>query len=98
MYIQDATYGAVAAFVLGYDIASEGGVLVGFREWLIPRVGVGNNLGWSALVLRLAFPEAVDPSATVGASSEMQRHAIDVLFRLVAEFDDLRRSGRSMPH
>jgi len=91
MYIQDATYRAAAAFVLGYDIASEGGVLVGFREWLIPQVSGGNNLAWSALVLHVAFPEALDPDAIVASSPETERHAIDVLFRLIGEFDDVRK-------
>ena len=90
MYIPDATYEAVAALVLGYDIASEGGVLVGFREWLIPQVGTGNNQGWPALVLHLAFPEA-DRRAPVRLSDEMHKQAIDSLFRIIAEFDDLRR-------
>ena len=51
MYIPNATYEAVAAFVLGYDIACEGGVLVGFREWLIPRVGTPGTT-WAGRNLR----------------------------------------------
>jgi hypothetical protein len=92
MYIRDATYGAVVAFVVGYDVASEGGVLIGFREWLIPRVGAGNNLTWQMLVLQLAFPNAVDPSAAASANTEAEKHAINVLFELIAEFDDSRQA------
>ena len=91
MYIVDATYESVAAFVLGYDIACEGGVLVGFREWLIPRVGTGNNQGWPELALYLAFPEA-DRRVPVRLTAEMQKHAIDSLFRTISEFDDARRN------
>ena len=34
MYVYPETYQAVSALVLGYDLACEGGVLEGFREWL----------------------------------------------------------------
>jgi len=96
MYIQDANYQAVAAFLLGYDTASEGGVLLGFREWLIPRVGGRNNLVWPVLVLYLAFPNAEDPRVEVVSSAATEKHAIDVLFRLVMEFDDLRRKPNGL--
>jgi len=95
MYIPNATYDACVAFVLGYDIASEGGVLIGFREWLIPRVGTGNNQSWSALVLHLAFPEA-DRRAPVRLSAELEKQAIDSLFRIIGEFDDQRRKPEGL--
>ena len=94
MYVREPTYASVSALVIGYDLACEGGVLAGFREWLIPRVDTGNNLAWPELVLRVAFPDAVDPREAVRASSVTERHAIDTLFGLVGEFDDLRsKSG-----
>src|SRR5688572_4551159 len=55
MYIQPETYAVAAAFVLGYDQACEGGVLVGFREWLVVRVGTGPNLNWIGLSCRRRF-------------------------------------------
>ncbi len=87
MYISEPTYGSAAAWVAGYDTAAEGGVLVGFQEWLIPRVGEGSNLCWSALVLHLAFPrsENVYEELTEGGN---QAFAIDFLFRTIAQFDD----------
>lgn len=87
MYVQEETYAVVAAFVLGYDMACEGGVLSGFREWLVMRVGSGANLGWSALVLDCAFPDSKPPEAALSASPTSQRHAIDTLFALLAEFE-----------
>jgi hypothetical protein len=90
MYFMDESYGAAAAFVMGYDLACEGGVCTGFREWLVMRVGRGANLGWEALVLFAAFPSSNNPHAAVLASAETQRHAIDVLFSLLAEYDDVR--------
>ena len=90
MYVPGERYWEVAALVLGYDLACEGGVLAGFREWMVVRVGLGNNLAWPALVLAVAFPDAVDPLEAVQASGASQRHAIDVMFRLIGEFDDAR--------
>ncbi len=90
MYLPDETYAAAAAFVLGYDIACEGGVLVGFHEWLVVRLDGGSNLHWSALVLDAAFPSARDPQRAVNASPKAQRHAIDTLFGLLAQYDDVR--------
>lgn len=57
LYGIDSTYGATAAFVLGFDAATTGGLLSGFREWLIVRINDGNNLAWPALVTRLLADE-----------------------------------------
>lgn len=87
MYLWEETYAAASSFVMGYDLACQGGVCVGFREWLVMRVGQGSNLAWPALVLDVAFPSKGDPEkALVGP--EAHRHAIDVLFGLLAEFDE----------
>jgi hypothetical protein len=90
MYVQEETYAAAAALVVGYDLACEGGVLAGFREWLVVRLNEGPNLGWAALVLHAAFPSTKDAQQSVLADPEAQRHGIDVLFRLLAEYDDVR--------
>lgn len=90
MYLPEETFVAVAALVLGYDLACEGGVLVGFREWLVVRLNGGSNLGWESLVLHAAFPSAKDPQRAVLANPQSQRHAIDTLFELLAEYDDVR--------
>lgn len=71
----------------GYDAAAEGGVLVGFHEWLVPRVGEGANLGWPALVLHLAFPRSKNVHEELRQGGN-QTFAIDFLFRTIAEFDD----------
>jgi hypothetical protein len=90
MYLEEETYAAAAGFVMGYDEACEGGLLAGFREWLILRLGMGSNLAWPALVLHAAFPQAESPQAETNSGPKAQRHAIDTLFGLVAEFDDVR--------
>lgn len=41
----------------GYDLALEGGVLRGLREWVITRLRGASNLAWPGLVLRAACPE-----------------------------------------
>jgi hypothetical protein len=86
MYVSKQTYAIVAAFVQGYDMAYEGGVLNGFKEWLVLRLQKGSNLGWSALVLDIAFPNACDPEESLG-TPESERLAIETLFDLLAEFD-----------
>lgn len=87
MYFGEETYEVVAAFVIGYNAACEGGVLSGFREWLVMRVGSGANLAWPALVLDCAFPDSRPPEEALSAGPEAQRHAIDTLFALLAEFE-----------
>lgn len=48
------------AYLLGYDAATDGAFLAGFREWLVLRLDDGANLGWPALLARLcAAPEHV---------------------------------------
>ena len=84
------TYEVVAAFVHGYDLACEGGLLAGFREWLVVRLGEGSNLAWTALVLDFAFPGASPTDKALRAWPEAERHAIDTLFDLLAEFDEVR--------
>jgi hypothetical protein len=90
MYLPNETYTAAAAFVLGYDLACEGGLCLGFREWLVMRIGSGSNLSWEALALHVAFPTSNNPQEAVHASAETERHAIDVLFQLLAEYDEVR--------
>jgi hypothetical protein len=50
MHVGPATYDAILGYMQGCDAAMRGGLLIGFREWLIVRVGEGNNLAWPELV------------------------------------------------
>src|SRR5215475_3724552 len=90
MYLASETFYEVIGFVNGYDYACENGTLCGFKEWLVLRLGSGSNLGWSALVLDAAFTDSKNPEAELNAGSAAQRHAIDTLFDLIAEFDEAR--------
>jgi hypothetical protein len=45
MYVTPATFGAVCAYLSGFDAARNGGPLVGLHPWLVVRAGDGNSLG-----------------------------------------------------
>jgi hypothetical protein len=49
MFLSSPTLDNMTAFWVGYDTALSGGLLIGFREWLVMRLGYGTNLGWEAL-------------------------------------------------
>lgn len=53
MWVTPATLETVCAFLDGYNRAGAGGLLTGFREWLVVRVDGWNNLTWPGLVKRL---------------------------------------------
>lgn len=61
MYVQHPSFDSSAAFLQGFDVACGGRILVGFREWLILKLGSGSNLAWTELFLRFAFPESLSP-------------------------------------
>src|SRR5262249_12151520 len=90
MYLHPETYASVAGFVCGYDAAYARGVLAARREWLAMRRDTGSNLGWSAPALHAAFPKAPSPQEAPLAGPEAERQAIDTLFDLIAEFDEVR--------
>ncbi len=62
MFIQKVDFETAAAFIHGFDVACNLGVLVGFREWLILKLEHGNNFAWPQLFLHFAFPESDAPS------------------------------------
>jgi len=47
------TFEQAAAFMTGFDAATEWEMLRGFQEWLAREVGEGENLAWPVLVSRL---------------------------------------------
>jgi hypothetical protein len=86
MYVGPGRYSEVVAFVLGYDAARSGGVLYGFREWLITRLGFASNLAWPGLVQRLAFADRPELQSESELKDADNRTAIDALFGLIEEF------------
>jgi hypothetical protein len=95
MYISPVEFDVMAAFLQGFHVATNGGLLQGFREWLVIKLDHGNNLAWSQLVLHLAFPETPSPEHCLVQNGGQQR-AIDVLFRLVEEFWQAKESPRGL--
>ena len=82
MYFDECSPTIVCAWLQGYDDACEGGLLRGFREWLIVMVGTGNNLSWPALVRDLLKSSCTTPETE-----------LDKLFELVIEFRTTVNSG-----
>jgi hypothetical protein len=84
MWVPAASYDTVIAFVAGYDEALSGGLLVGFREWLIVEIQDGNNLSWSGLIR-----EVIRRSGKMSMDSlqpEDHAAAIELLFLTIEEF------------
>jgi hypothetical protein len=83
MFVAPVTLDGVVAFISGYDAALSGGFLVGLREWLVPRLGYGNNLAWNGLILEM-LPTKRNPGN--------EESLIEGLFVLLAEFIEVRQS------
>jgi hypothetical protein len=86
MYGLKNTFWSVVPFVLGVDIGTGRLLLTGFEEFLVPKVGFGNNLTWRALVLWLAFPEPEDGNLATLDNPDDDALAVATLFRLLDEF------------
>jgi hypothetical protein len=86
MYGLDGSYRCFTAFVSGCDAGNSRCLLIGFREWLITKVGEGDNLIWESLVLRLTFPEKDRSPQVSSLSSEENALASATCFRLLDEF------------
>ena len=56
MYLPRADFPSIVAFVEGCNHGNAGRLLTGFQEWLVTRVGCGNQLVWRSLALRLTEP------------------------------------------
>ena len=70
MYICRIEFYSAAAFVDGYNSATDGQLLEGWREWLIVKVQSGNNLSWHGLFLWLAFPGDHPPGEKAVADAD----------------------------
>jgi hypothetical protein len=85
MYVNLISYGAVCAFLDGFDAGRSGGPLIGLHPWLVLKAGDGNNLHWSGLTLRML---PVEPASDGKASEE---RAILALGELLGQFFEHRR-------
>jgi hypothetical protein len=82
MYVDPASYGAVCAYLDGFNYARNGGPLIGLERWLVVRANGGNNLHWSALA-RSLLPSGKD---------SVDEQAIRELGGLLSEFFEYRRT------
>ncbi|MFI7697319.1 hypothetical protein ACIBQ6_50215 [Nonomuraea sp. NPDC049655] len=96
MYLPRADFTSVVAFVAGCDQGNAGTLLTGFREWLVTRVGCGDNLVWWGLVLRLTEPEGPKSARDMDADTDARAvetllQCLDDFLALSEEHDGLRR-------
>jgi hypothetical protein len=87
MFVGLVTYDRMAQFLSGYDFGTQRAGrrgLEGLRDWLLGRLGRSSPLGWTSIVLQIAFPEH-DPYPEP-RTPEQDRHALSVLFTLLDEF------------
>ncbi len=96
MYIFNSeSFDAVCGLLRGCDFSSS--CLEGFREFLIVKVGRGDNLIWEVLVLELAHPGYME-SSDEWAKFRNDPHEIKVLFDLVEEFLEIRKGHEGLLH
>jgi hypothetical protein len=92
LYGLDGSYHDYCTFLLGVDAGNDGQLFSGFTESLVPRVGSGNNLTWTTLILHLAFPHRTSGWYDE-AAGEGQQVAVDLLFSLLDEFLERRSTS-----
>jgi hypothetical protein len=84
----------LVACLVGLDLGTRGGLLQGFREYLILRLGQEPSLWWPGLAITVTVPSAAPWPDT----EDDQRAAVDGLFNLLdeflAEFPEGRGRGR----
>jgi hypothetical protein len=74
-------YETLVAFLTGFAMGEGAGPMTGFREFLVLKADVGNNLSWFGLARRLTGLGTGGP-----ATAEQDRAAVDGLLDLLDEF------------
>jgi hypothetical protein len=97
MFVHTLTYETATSFLLGYQTATDGGALVGFREWLVLKTGRWTSLAWPGLALYAAFPDCSDPFTEI-KKLDANQHAIELLFTMLNEFLDERDKHDALSH
>jgi hypothetical protein len=90
----DGSFHDFTVFIRGCEAGNDWQLLVGFREWLVARCGDGDNLVWESLVLRQAFPDGPPRREQLKADPELDRDAVETLFRLLDDYLRLRAEPR----
>lgn len=93
MYLLRADFSSISAYVSGYDMACEGGALVGFHEWLALKAQHGANWGWPSLVLHIA---GLSHTTAPERGSPEDARAVAAFFALYEEFAATRLSPNGL--
>ncbi|MGW6282941.1 hypothetical protein [Kribbella sp. NPDC055071] len=103
VYGLDGSLASLEAFILGWDLGSQGSMLLGFREWLVLRFDGGNNLSWQALIRRMHKMEVeregrIEPDLSADGLFDVldrffdDRNQSDGILRIYAMYADWLRS------
>ncbi|MFJ6901099.1 hypothetical protein [Streptomyces hokutonensis] len=96
MYGLDGSYGDYVTYLHGYDAGTRDSALLGFREWLLLKLGHHSSFVWSRLVTELVLPEASPGRGYRDLDEKQNSVVVEALFRLLGEFlqdRDVERDG-----
>lgn len=88
MLAVSGTFASASAFLRGWQYGGEADWLREFQRWLADGLGTGWNLGWEALILRIAFPDRPGAWSTAAERGDDDEAVVrQVLFAKLREFD-----------
>lgn len=88
MFSLDGSFDMYVAFLKGYQCGSDAEWLANFHAWLVQDLGSGQNVGWEALILRIALPGKPDSWRLFGPRAEDEEAALRrTLFDKLRAFD-----------
>ncbi|TXC95895.1 hypothetical protein [Streptomyces sp. ISID311] len=86
MYGLDGSYGNYVTYLCGYDEGARGTALLGFREWLLLRLGRPSSLVWPSLIAEQALPGVAHAFGHRNLDEQQNRVAVEALFRFLGDF------------
>ena len=95
MYLSRVEFDLAVAFLDGFDLASNGGLLAGFKEWLVVKLDFAHDLTWPGLVLLLTFPQMDSPGSQL-LQGDNQKRAVESLFGLLEAFWQEREASEGL--
>ncbi|WP_216588074.1 hypothetical protein [Streptomyces brasiliscabiei] len=94
MYGLDGSYGDYVTYLHGYDAGTRDSALLGFREWLLLKLGHHSSFVWSRLVTEMALPEVAPGPGYRGLDEEQNQVAVEALFLFLEKFLHARDAER----
>lgn len=74
----DDPYGLVVAALIGFDQATHGGALVGFREWLVVKFNGLSSFSWDSIVTTiLSTRKTLDSNERINFLLDMIEEYVD---------------------